>query len=529
MNIKGIFQTNKAQFILIFVMVTLGMIVDSASQYLMTPAYNNLRNLNFIGFIIFMIISLLCDLVRTMMITGSDYMYGKQSQSYLHNIRARISRYFFKNEIDKPSTIQNDLNANMDQLTKNYLRPIKDGYMYVLAIVFSIGILFSFNWSLVVLTLILTVISLFLPKTFEKMTSSATLRVTKNNEKFLNTLSKWTKGLNELRRYSSFGIYHSSIEQSAEEYRKAAVHQGATIAIADLITSVVNIGGQIILMILCAYLYFQKQIAFGAVITTIQFSSTVMNGVAAFVAQWNLIKSTKDLNKEMSALQKSVEISENHHDDQKINKLEVKNLALQFKNGESISYPDFEIKKGEKILLTGDSGTGKSTLFKLILGKFKPSRGEIVFSGKNSQELKPNLDELGYVAQDNTLFPDTIKNNITMFDNELDDQVLSAIEKANFTKDLEKFSDGLNTIVDLDQGNLSGGQKQKIVLARAMLHHPAWLFIDEGTSAVDSQGTKEILQNLLTTDSTIIMIAHNFSDDLIKMFDRQIKLINGGE
>ncbi|GAA3637593.1 hypothetical protein GCM10022297_15020 [Lactobacillus hamsteri] len=254
-----------------------------------------------------------------------------------------------------------------------------------------------------------------------------------------------------------------------------------------------------------------------------------MNGIAAFVAQWNLIKSTKDLNKEMTALQKSVEISENHHDDQKIDKLEVKNLALQFKNGESISYPDFEIKKGEKILLTGDSGTGKSTLFKLILGKFKPSKGKIIFSDKNGQELKPNLDELGYVAQDNTLFPDTIKNNITMFDGELDDQVLPAIEKTNFTKDLEKFSDGLNTFVDLDQGNLSGGQKQKIVLARAMLHHPAWLFIDEGTSAVDSQGTKEILQNLLATDSTIIMIAHNFSDDLIKMFDRQIKLINGGE
>ncbi|GAA3637584.1 hypothetical protein GCM10022297_15010 [Lactobacillus hamsteri] len=224
MNIKGIFQTNKAQFILIFVMVTLGMIIDSASQYLMTPAYNNLRNLNFIGFIIFMIISLLCDLFRTMMITGSDYLYGKQSQSYLHNIRARISRYFFKNEIDQPSTIQNDLNANMDQLTKNYLKPIKDGYMCILAVVFSIGILFSFNWSLVVLTLILTVISLFLPKTFEKMTSSATLRVTKNNEKFLNTLAKWTKGLNELRRYASFGIYHSSIEKSAEEYRKVAVH-----------------------------------------------------------------------------------------------------------------------------------------------------------------------------------------------------------------------------------------------------------------------------------------------------------------
>lgn len=529
MNVKGIFQTNKAQFILIFIMVTLSMGIDSASQYLMTPAYNNLRNLNFVGFIIFMVASLLCDLIRTMIITGSDYLYGKQSQLYLHNIRAKLSRYFFKNQINQAATIQNDLNANMDQLTKNYLKPIKNGYMYGLAVIFSIGILFSFNWSLVVLTLVLTAISLFLPKTFERMTSSATIQVTKKNEKFLNILARWTKGLDELRRYASFGIYHSSIDQGAEEYRKAAIHQGATIAISDLVTSVVNIGGQIILMILCAYLYFQKQIVFGAIITTIQFSSTVMNGVANFVTEWNLIKSAKGLNKEMLTLQKPVEIIENHHDDQKIYKLEVKNLTLKFKNGEDISYPDFEIKKGEKILLTGDSGTGKSTLFKLILGKFKPSTGQIIFTDKDGQEIKPNLDEWGYIAQDNTLFPDTIQNNITMFDNKLNDQVSIATEKADFTNDLQKFPDGIKTFVDLDKGNLSGGQKQKIILARAMLHRPAWLFIDEGTSAIDRQGTKKIMQQLSTTNCTIIMIAHNFSDDLIKFFDRQIKLTNGGE
>lgn len=75
--------------------------------------------------------------------------------------------------------MQNELVANLDQLTQNYLKPIKNGFMYLLSVLFSIGILFSFNWLLVVMTVILTAISLFLPKTFEKMTSSATIKVTK--------------------------------------------------------------------------------------------------------------------------------------------------------------------------------------------------------------------------------------------------------------------------------------------------------------------------------------------------------------
>lgn len=179
MSIKGIFKVNKAKFILICLMVIIGTTVDAASQYLMTPAFNQLKKMNLFGFIIFICLAIGCDLIRLALITSSDYLYGKQSQSYLHQIRVKISRYFFKNEIVQTAKVQNELVANLDQLTQNYLKPIKNGFMYLLSVLFSIGILFSFNWLLVVMTVILTAISLFLPKTFEKMTSSATIKVTK--------------------------------------------------------------------------------------------------------------------------------------------------------------------------------------------------------------------------------------------------------------------------------------------------------------------------------------------------------------
>lgn len=529
MNMKALFRVNKAQFILIFLMVLLATVADSSSQYLMTPAFNNLKNLNFVGFTIFIILSLSCDLVRILLSSSSNYLYSKQNQTYLHHIRAKISCYFFKNSDKKIATIQNQMGANLDQLTKNYLVPLKAAFFDALEVIFAVGILFSYNWILVILTLILTIISLLLPKTFAQMTSSATLKMTKKNEKLLNTIAKWVKGLDELRRYASFDIYQKSISKTSAEYQQAAIHQGATTAIAQIISSGVNILGQILLMTICAYLYFHGQIVFGAVLTTIQFCSTVMNGTAEFVSQWNLIKSTQGLRKEVGKLQVPVKISVDQQNDQKLYKLQIKNLALKFNNGESITYPNFEIKQGEKILLTGDSGTGKSTLFKLILGQLKPTHGQIVFKDKDNNLISLNQDELGYVAQDGTLFPDTIENNITMFDNSLNNKVKSAAIAVNFEQDLDKLPKGLDQQINLDNDNLSGGQKQKIILARAIVHHRKWLLIDEGTSAIDSKATKEILLTLLKTDSTIIMIAHNFSQDLIDMFDRKIELSNGGE
>ena len=208
----------------------------------------------------------------------------------MHKIRIKISRFIFKNNITETAKVQNDLNANLDQLTKNYATPLKNVYMYALDVILSIIILFYFNWSLAILTLILTIISLVLPKLFENMTSKATIQVTEKNKSLLNSIAKWINGLDELRRYASFDIFNSSLNQSTTAYKKAAIKQGQIVAIADVVSAGFNTFGQVILMLLCGYLYFQGQIVFGAVMTTTAFSSTVMNGITYLVSEWNLIK-----------------------------------------------------------------------------------------------------------------------------------------------------------------------------------------------------------------------------------------------
>lgn len=177
--------------------------------------------------------------------------------------------------------------------------------------------------------------------------------------------------------------------------------------------------------------------------------------------------------------------------------------------------------------MSGDSGTGKSTLFKLILQELPLATGKICFKNEAGQEIeRPDLSQIGYVPQDPVLFPGTIKENITMFNSKLNDRVMHFVKQVNLGKDLAKFPAGVDTELDQGKHALSGGQRQKVVLARAQIHDSQLIFIDEGTSAIDAHNGLEILQNLLQTDATIVFIAHNLTEEMRQLFDREIHLSN---
>ena len=204
-------------------------------------------------------------------------------------------------------------------------------------------------------------------------------------------------------------------------------------------------------------------------------------------------------------------------------------MALKYPNGPIIKYPDFVINKGEKVLLSGDSGTGKSTLLQALLGKIKPYQGQIIFRNNAGQIFQPNLNRISYIAQDPQLFPGTIAENIVMFHQQLLDQVPNLINKVQLQSDIARFPQGTDTQVDLDKNNLSGGQRQKIILARSEVFADEIILLDEATSAIDSQATKQIIAELVHTNKTVIMIAHNLNSEVKNMFDKTIRLASQKE
>ena len=290
-------------------------------------------------------------------------------------------------------------------------------------------------------------------------------------------------------------------------------------AISGIVTQVFLL----IVYLLTGYLIKNGIVTIGVLLIVGNFSFYLSNGIENITGSLTAMKAAKKVKDKVNS--DLTPVSDNFkHNGEIPAAIATHNLSLQFPNGEKLTYPDLTIKQGEKILLTGDSGAGKSTLFKMILGQIKPSTGEISFKDKNGNTIKPDMSHIGYIPQDPVVFPASIEDNITMFNDKLNKGVENVVNEVNLEADISKFKEGINKEIDLDKLNISGGQRQKIVLARAKIHNSEVILIDEGTSAIDQKGTLDILANLVKTKATIVFIAHNFNDDMRALFDREIHL-----
>jgi ATP-binding cassette subfamily B protein len=195
---------------------------------------------------------------------------------------------------------------------------------------------------------------------------------------------------------------------------------------------------------------------------------------------------------------------------------------------------NLEIPQGKVTAIVGTSGSGKTTLLKLILKLYKITQGEIQVAGDNILHVNTNQwrAQCGVVMQDGFIFSDTVVRNITESASEepLDKERLKqAVEISNLEQLIESFPNGYTTNLGYNGISLSGGEKQRILIARAVYKNPSYLFLDEATSSLDANNEKEILTKLsqFYQGRTVLIIAHRLStvknaDQIVVMSKGQI-------
>lgn len=199
-----------------------------------------------------------------------------------------------------------------------------------------------------------------------------------------------------------------------------------------------------------------------------------------------------------------------------IRDIEIKNVSFSYGSGFVLENISFEVKKGEIVAIVGPSGAGKSTLVDLIMRFYDPSKGGVSIDGVDLREIKYDKYRkvFGVVPQQNILFNDTIKNNILYGRFYLSDSdVIRAAQVANAHKFIMEFPKGYDTIVGERGLLLSGGQCQRIAIARAVVCKPPVLILDEATSSLDSESERQVQTAIdsVLKDSTAIIIAHRLS------------------
>ena len=197
--------------------------------------------------------------------------------------------------------------------------------------------------------------------------------------------------------------------------------------------------------------------------------------------------------------------------------IEAINLTKTFGDGtQALRGASFTINEGEFVAIMGPSGSGKSTLAAMIARFFDPDSGTIKIDGKDLRDIDLHnyRQHLGYVSQEDFLFSDTIENNISFSEDELDEEkVVEAARIAEIDSSILEIPKGYKSILGEKGINLSGGQKQRISIARAIISAPTILIFDDCLSALDTETEDHVLRNLNRSNKkqTKIFVSHRVS------------------
>lgn len=318
----------------------------------------------------------------------------------------------------------------------------------------------------------------------------------------------------------------------AQNGTKLKLLSSATMSTVQMLQQLVSVT----VVIVGVYLLIDNQVSMGGIIAASMLAGRAMapfGQVAGLLLQYHNAKSgLASIEKHMQTKPERAEDSAFLHRTGFQGAIEFKDVSFSYPGQQQsvLSNVSFKINAGEKVAFIGRVGSGKSTIQRLILGLYKPTEGAILIDGIDLRQIDPAelRRAAGFVSQDVSLFYGTLKENIALGAPFADDQdVIAAAEVAGVTEFANRNPRGFDMLIGERGESLSGGQRQAVGIARAVLNDAPILLLDEPSSAMDHQ-SEDILKARLrrfTTSKTVILVTHRTS--LLELVDRLIVIDNG--
>lgn len=351
------------------------------------------------------------------------------------------------------------------------------------------------------------------------------------------TLVESLVGLETLKAMGAESIMQRRWEKTAAFLARIGVQQ-RLVALSNS-----NIGGAIqqitsvVIIILGVYLIARGELSMGGLIAC---SMLCSRGLSPLGQASGLLLQYHHARTAMNSLDEVMELPLERPNDANflsrkkfLGEIEFKNVSFSYPGQEvtALNNVSFKINVGERVAVLGRIGSGKTTLEKLILGIFQPTSGAVLIDGIDSRQLNPAelRQQIGYVPQDITLFYGTLRENLVLAHPQADDAaVVQAAEVANLNEFVNAHPKGFDMLIGERGDSLSGGQRKAVGLARAVIHDPPILLMDEPTGSMDHSTEAHVKKKLdeYSKGKTLLVITHRTA--LLEMVDRII-VVDGGQ
>lgn len=453
--------------------------------------------------------------------------------TYSHLIKLPMKFFAERRVGELNSRISSDISQLQDMFTTTLAEFLRQVLMIIGGIILLALTSGKLTLFMLAILPVICVLAVFFGKFIRRFSKQVQAQVAESNTIVEETLQGIFNVKAFANEYFEIGRYRTKTNEAARTGIKAGVYQGAFVSFIILGL----FGAMVAVIWKGAVMMSAGELEVGELFSFILYSGFIGGSISGLAEIYTRIQ------KAIGASENLLEIHDEPTEDIHLLTAEQKAPGIsgdiRFESV-SFSYPSrkdipvlqdvsFHAQPGWQVALVGPSGAGKSTVVSLLLRFYDPANGAILFDGKpaSSYDLSVLRNQMAVVPQDVFLFGGTILENIAYGDpHATEEKIMEAAKKANAWEFIQKFPEGLQTIVGERGVQLSGGQRQRIAIARAVLKDPRILILDEATSALDSESERLVQDALdkLMQGRTSIVIAHRLSTvrraDMILVMDK---------
>lgn len=440
-------------------------------------------------------------------------------------VEAYLSRKNTEDMNENSAEFLSLLSQNMDTIEKDWLNGLLDAFASCCEIIIASLLLLYINPIVAVISILVMAIPTIIPGVFTKQLTHCQEEIVKNTVLYNGQIRDISLGFDVIRSFhkeNNFTNRHLRVAQQLEG-KKAHLSE-VTSLISGLVTAI-SVSSQFIIMGITGIFAVQGFVSLGSVVAVTQLSGQVIAPASTFASLLGKVKAAYPVLKAVICDDEETPFDnkERHYDVE--HEIELKNVTYKYPDSISgVSKISACFKAGRKYAIIGKSGSGKSTLLKLISGQIKPQSGDILIDGSKDILCDPAM-----IHQNVYLFDDTLKNNITLGSSYSSEQIGEVIKKSGLSEVVAALPKGLDTPVEENGKRFSGGERQRIAIARALLYGKKLLLVDEATSALDTRMATEVENNLLSLSGvTMIEVTHHLNIAQQSKYDAVFEMTPSG-